>query len=361
MASFKSGTAPDVFDKDLEDMAKFRRMYVQGGIVAESMDAYPLFVWANGYALEGEEGAPAEAVQLFLDSQSVEVLGHRMIVDALVVGRGIAEIVWNRARNQVVGLQYRPAETFRPLKDARGNVVRWRQTVKRDNETVNVLLEPDQVFVLELDMHLIRRAYQDIIADAAIADATVVSIQRHGYSRYHVQVGLPGERVPRDTLQDLGKEFEDLKPNMEWVTTKDVSITNIDQSGVHQAQPYSNWAAQRLAAALGVPEEMLGLGRGSTEATANVRLDTFKQKIGSIQRRFSSQLNRQVVDRLTQRPGSVWFKFNEASIDALLRKAEVVAKLFQANQADPYAIITPEWAQEFLEIEVEEEEGDAPE
>ena len=354
-ASFKSGTSPVFFNSDLNDKVTFRRMYEQGGLVGEAIDTYPLFTFTNGYVLEGDEDAPRDLAQEFLDKIDIEMLGHQLIIDALVIGKGYAEIVWNKAKNAIVDVKYRPAETFREILDERGAVQLYRQTVVRDNVAITVDLPPQNVLVIDLQMHLIRRAFKDIQIDAAIADATATSIQRHGYPRYHVKLGQPGETIDRKTLIDHGKEFENLKPNMEWTTTQDVSIDNIDKEGVTgQAMTYTNWSVQRLSAALGVPEEMLGLGRGSTEATANVRLEAYMDKIGSIQRRFAQPLNKQVLDVLIGRPGAVWFKFNDVSPADELRKAEFVAKIVGATPVDPWSIITPEWAREDLEIEIDE-------
>ena len=362
-ASFKSGTAPLFYQSDLTDKATCRRMYEQGGMVGEAIDAYPLFAWTNGYVLEGElEGDPTfDMVQEFLDANCIETLGHQLIVDALVIpddnhsGKGYAEIVRNRAGNGITSLQYRPAETITELLDPRGKVVGYRQTVRRDNSTLVVELRPEDLFVVDLHMPLIKRAYKDVLNDIAVADATATSIQRHGYPRYHIKLGAPGEVVSSDALRAHGQKFEDLKPNNEWVTTADVVIDNIDKEGIQQALAYTNWTVQRLSAALGVPEEMLGLGRGSTEATANVRLQAFYDKIGSIQQRFAQALNKQVIDLLTGRPGEIWLKFNDVSPEDEMKGAQFIATLLSATPIDPWSIITPEWAREYLGIEVEEE------
>lgn len=354
-SGYVSGKRPAFFDKDLKDAVKCRRMYEQGGMVGEAIDAYALFVFAQGYGLEGAEGATRSRVQTLLDKVNIEMLMRQMITDALVIpgGRGYAEIVWNRARSEVVDLMYRPAETIMPIYDERGRIALYQQTVVRDGSTITVELPKEDMFVLDLHMELVKRAFKDIEIDAIVADATATAIQRHGYPRYHIRMGQAGEKVPDTVLESHGQEFEELRPDMEWTTTHDVEILNIDSAGVLQAQQYNNLFSQRLAAALGVPEEMLGLGRGSTEATANVRLENFKFKVAAIQRMSASELSTQVLDLITGAPGVVWFRFNEVSLDEMLKKAEIVAKLTGANSFDPHAIASPEWCQEFMGIQPE--------
>jgi hypothetical protein len=216
------------------------------------------------------------------------------------------------------------------------------------------------VFVLDLHTPLVKRAFKEIEIDMAIADSTATSIQRHGYPRYHVKLGQPGEEVGLDALRAHGRQFEDLKPNMEWTTTQDVDIKNIDTEGVTHADTYTNWTTQRVSAALGVPEELLGLGRGSTEATANVRLAAFYDKIGSFQSRFARAIGNQVFDIITGRPGAVWMQFNDVSPEDELHKAEYVAKIASINPTDPWLVMTPTWVQEYLGIEIAADDPDNP-
>jgi len=350
------GTNKSFFTTEEKDLAKFRRVYEQGGLVGEAIDTYPLFTLTNGYRLESDNETSEEMVQDFYDKIDIETCISQLIVDSLVIGKGYAEIVYNRAGNAIVGLLPRPAETFTENLDEKGNVLSYTQTVTRNSTVIKVDLKPEQIFVLDLHMPLIRRAMKDILIDAAVADGTATAIQRHGYPRYHVKIGQPGEDVPLQTLMDNGRQFEQIKPNHEWVTTKDVEVLNIDQSGVTNTAAYSDWSIQRVCTALGVPEEMLGLGRGSTEATSKVRIKCFNDKIGTIQKMVARQLDVQLVDKLTGNPGSVWTEFNDVSPADENLKADYAVKLLTANPMDPYAIVTPEWVRDYLGIEISPEQ-----
>jgi len=360
--AFRVGKAPVYFSQDVTDASKCRRMYEQGGLVGEAIDAYPLFMFTNGYVLNSDDEALSDVAQEFLDTIDFETLGHQLVVDALVMpnGRAYAEIVWNKIGAGITGLVYRPAETFKEILDERGNVIQYVQTVIRDNSTVSVELEPKNIFVLDLHAPLVKRAFKEIEIDMAIADSTATSIQRHGYPRYHVKLGQPGENVSEDALRTHGRQFEDLKPNMEWTTTQDVAINNIDTQGITGTDAYTNWSTQRVSSALGVPEEMLGLGRGSTEATAKVRLDTFYDKIGSFQARFARAMGNQIFDVMTGRPGSVWMVFNDVSPEDNLQKAQYIAAVAGIYPTDPWLVMTPTYVQEYLGIEIAEDDPDNP-
>jgi hypothetical protein len=198
----------------------------------------------------------------------------------------------------------------------------------------------------------------DIVRDTEIVDATAMSIKRHGFPRYHITVGQPGETMPDTVISTIGSEFESLKPDHEWVTQSGVVISNIDSSGVVNTKLYGDWAIQRLCAAMGTPEEMLGLGRGSTEATANVRLQAWYDRIATLQRRFASQWNSQIIDRMTGQPGLVKLVFGDPSPADDLARAQVVSTLLQASPLQP--IITPNEARGMLGLKPLPELEDVP-
>jgi hypothetical protein len=56
-----------------------------------------------------------------------------------------------------------------------------------------------------------------------------------------------------------------------------------------------------LAAGFGVPEEMAGIGRGSTEATAKVRLQAFERTARAEQRKMADQFIEQIARPVLKR------------------------------------------------------------
>ena len=142
-------------------------------------------------------------------------------------------------------------------------------------------------------------------------------------------------------------------------TCADVTITNIDSQGVPRIKLYADWSMERMCSALGVPEEMMGLGRGSTEATANVRLQAFYDKIGTLQKRFARQWNSQILDPWSKatggKAGDAKLVFNDVSPIDEGMIADLVQKLTAASgSVDPFQIVTPEWCRKRLGISEEE-------
>ena len=336
-----AGSKHEYFGKRNEDLLKCRYMYEQGGMVSEAIDCHPLFMFSSGYKFEHAEGKEklAEQVQTWHDQMGFEEVAWRLIVDSLVVKKGIGEIAPSRDGTVPVAKVFRrPSEQFTEIYDDSGDLTGYKQTVIAGGVRKSHAIPADRIFRLDLGLPLVARCKDDIIRDTKIVDATAASIGRHGFPRYHVKVGVTGQTISDDVVSKLGSEFEQLEPDHEWVTVRDVDISNIDSAGVQNTKLYGDWAIQRLCAALGTPEEMLGLGRGSTEATANVRLKAWYDRMSTLQKRFAAQWNDQIVDRMTGSDGDVWLAFNDPNPTDDEMRARTVASLLSLGVNAPITL-----------------------
>jgi len=210
-------------------------------------------------------------------------------------------------------------------------------------------------------LSLLQRAYDDIMRDARIAEATGVAIEFNGFRRIHARMGQPGEDVPREAIEEVTDELGKLVDGKKRVvaTVHDVELSAIDD-GALPANEYFQWTTDRLCTALGVPEEILGLGRGSTEATANVRRKAWNDKIGAFQRKVARCINLQLNDRITRTPGVVKLIFNDVDPEDESKVADLIMKLM-SNAADPELIISAKMARKRLNFDEEEYQADMEE
>jgi hypothetical protein len=157
---------------------------------------------------------------------------------------------------------------------------------------------------------LIGSAYDDIMRDVRIAEATETAILRHGYPIWQIRVGQTGEMVPDDVLAALETKFEDINSANEIITQYDVEINQLNEGGIDGLSDNSEFSLQRACSALGVPQEVLGLGStSSTFATANVTMQSFLFVISRMQKTIEYTYNKEVIDKVTGIPGSVKLKF----------------------------------------------------
>lgn len=357
-------------DRDRTLLNKYRTIYDQGGLISEAIDLYPLYMLGQGYTLQGDKTA-ASQVQAVFNKVGIEDIWWEQIIDALVIGDGFVENVFGRggAEDRLVGLATIPSETIEIDADGRGVVTGYRQ-VLGGSLSNDVSLAPKQVTDLRFisvagskyGKSLIGRALDDIQRDTKTAESTAEAIHRHGYPKYHIAVNESGEHTVSDEEMDaIEAEFEDIEKNNEFVTNGPVRISPLDAGGVQHLSEYNDITLQRLIAALGVPEELLGLRRGSTDATAVSRIEAFYKKIGLFQRRLAACYNRNVIDRITGRPGVVKLVFNDASPKDEMQVSQMLSTIMGATPMDPFAVISRRWAQNRLGVdpdEWEKEEGE---
>jgi len=351
------GTKKEIFSKrkrSVELLQKYATIYDQGGLVTEAINAYPMFITAHGWRLEGPDNL-VKTVENALEEMDFDAVMWAGIVDALVFGDAFQEIVLNRA-GSVASVVPRLASGFEILHDEHGRLKGYTQRVTIDGREKIKTLKPDQIAHLQFwklggSMYghsLIHRAYDEILRDVKTAESTATAIHRHGFKKYHIRVGKEGEIIPQETLKDIDKEFKELDSKNDFVTPHDMEIKNIDEGGLEKIDTYNDISLMRLAAALGVPEEILGIRRGTTDATAVTRTDTFFKKIASMQKRVARSYNLNVINRIVK-PGAVKIVFNEVNPEDDTKKAEWISMVMKSSN-DPFAVLPREWIQEKFNV-----------
>jgi len=364
-----SGPRRDYFVERQRTVAllkKYQTIYDQGGLIAETIDLYPLYMLGPGYRLEGDKQAAARVQEVF-DRIGIEDLWWDQIVDAAVSGDGFAENIPGRGRlaDSIVALQSIPPETMRIDTDDYGTVLGYRQVL--DDLDRGVPFEPRQITHFRLfrrtgrmyGLSLVARALDEILRDTRTSEATAAAVDRHGFPKFHIAVDEQGDAHVSDAdMARVEKEFETIEKDNEFVTRGPVRVYPLDAGGIQNLQEYSDVSLQRVCSAMGVPEELLGLRRGSTDATAVSRIEAFYKKVTTLQTRLAATYTKNVVDRITGRPGAVWIVFNDVSPNDEHKTAEMLNRLMTATPLDPFAVVSRRWAQERIGQDPEQWEKD---
>ncbi len=347
--------------RNKEQLMKYRAVYERGGIFSEAIDTYALFAFANGWRLEGENQNQVDGVWEWLESFDLDYVMEQGLIDALVYGDGFQENIFNRG-SKLDKVVARESWSFDIIHDDHGVISGYQQQIGMFDEN-RIELEPKNITHVQIKAlggsvygtSLIGRALDEIMRDTKTAESSATAVERHGFKKYHIRVGKEGEIVPQDVILDISKLFQTLETKNEFTTVKDVEIKNIDEGGLEKIDTYNDISIMRACAALGVPEEMLGLRRGSTDATAVSRIQTFYKKIARIQKRLERIYSHSVIDQYTGQPGAVRLVFNDVSPDDEAAKAKWIAEIMKATPIDPFAVLPQKWIQEQFNIEVEEE------
>ena len=348
-----------------KNIRRWRDVYRRGGPYADALDAYPLFTLTNGWGLACEEGAETlkDKVQEWLDQPHVDLdsVMWQGILDSVICGTAFQEVLPTRG-GDLWGIIPRDAAGFTIQYDDKGRVSGYTQIVEITLGNIKEIpIDPERMLTLTLfpipgevyGASILERAWDDIQRDCDITESCAKAIHRHGTPKQQWKIGSEENPASPGDLDDVTHEIETIKANTDFVTKHDTEIVMLDTTGISNVDTYSNVSLQRVACALGVPEEILGLGRGSTEATATVRMQAFLDKVGTIQKIVARTYTRNVIDRITGQPGKVWIEFHDVSPEDEKHKAEWMALL--RSGVDPDAVVPADWAREQLGIPPEEE------
>jgi hypothetical protein len=342
--------------RNRETLKKYRDMYEQGGLVSTALDLYPLFILSNGYRLEGDNN---NEIKDWLDSINFPQIVWQAVSDAIVFGDAFQENVGTRGNGgEIITLAPRSPIDFNIDYDDKGIIKSYTQ-VQDENTGTGTKLKPDQITHLVLlpqsgslyGLSLMKRAYDDIIRDTKVADASSTAMFRHGFKKYHVKVGREAELIPDDILDDIRKKFEDIEVKNEFITPHDIEIKNIDEGGLEKIEEYNDVSLMRVAAALGVPEELVGLKRSSTDNTGTQRIKAFYKKIQTFQGFVAQCYNTNVIDRKTGTPGKIRLIWNDPDPSDENLIATYISKVMMASPQDPFAVFPVQWIQKRFNIE----------
>jgi len=363
-ASTSEKSGREIFSKrerSLAELESWETRYLQGGPVREAIDAYALYALSNGWYVDGSDEALVKDVEARLDELDIEGSLWQGIVDALVFGDAFQELATGMGDmdGEIVAILPRPAKMFDIVTDSAGVPAGYVQYYgeRQDQKiqlSLNRILHVSLFHVggAKYGMSLINSAKDDIDRDARMIDSLTDAIERHGHPRYHARVGREGEDPGPQALDAVADQLHELNSKTELATCRDVEIVSLDAAGVGNTKLYSDLTLGRMACALGVPLDVLGVTEGSNRSTATVRQDVFENKIGMVHRRLERIYNAQLIDRLSGVPGAVKLKFNDVSPEDELKEAEYVAKVLQADPISPIA--GPRWARKRLKINEEE-------
>jgi len=345
--------------RDRKRMRKWQTMYKKGGLYASALDLYPLLILSSGYRLEGDAGGK---YQDWLDSINFNKLVWLATIDSLLAGYSIQENVGTigsaiKRRNDITAVFPRDPIPWDINTNDKGIITGYTQ-VKDENTGAGLTLPPEDITCLVLlpqsgspyGISMMERAEDDIIRDVKITESSSIAIQRHGWPKYHIKVGQAGESISKDDLQTVSTEFQDMDAKTEWATCADIAIDNIDKTGIENLDKYNEVSVSRVCAALGVPEEMLGLTKASTNATAVSRINAFFMKIKTFQGIVADCYNKNVLDRKTGKPGSVKIVFEEPDPADMLTIADMIHKIISVTPQDPFAILPREFILDKLGI-----------
>ncbi|MFA7175506.1 MAG: hypothetical protein WC340_19180, partial [Kiritimatiellia bacterium] len=123
-------------------------------------------------------------------------------------------------------------------------------------------------------------------------------------------------------------------------------------------QEYSAVTLERVCAALGIPEELVGKRKGSSDATAVSRINAFFKKIQTFQMTLAQAINTAIIDPAVGQPGKIWIVFNDPDPTDNLKEAQYVESLGRVDPLDAFSVMSAEQMRSRLGIDEDEYQKD---
>ena len=173
--------------RDAPHLIILGKIYRRGGPVSEAIRTYANLVFSNGYRIEGEDEGLNQSVEDSLDQIGFDIIAPQAIIDALVYGDCFHELGYGQGSksDSVVAQFPRNPETFRIDSDKFGFVESYTQIIETGFQQYDEIpLKPANVFHFAVEnlggapygISLIDSAYNDILWDAMISEATAQAI-----------------------------------------------------------------------------------------------------------------------------------------------------------------------------------------
>jgi len=331
-----------------------------------------------GIYLSSENDNAKKLIQEYLDRLDLESVLLDNTIYALVYGDSFIEIV--RKGKEPSYLKTVDPTTVVINFDKFGNVESYQQKIQ--GQLQKTLLKPEDIIHLRFfpkpstpyGISLIEPSRDTIDRKITTDEAISNAIIRHGTSKYLVKVGTPEEIPPASVFTDIKNELEDITTTNEFIVPGLIDITSIDEKGIPGVEDYFTLFQTQLIIGLLCPEEALGLGRGSTEATSKVKEIMYERMIRSFQMKISNQLRVELVNPILESngfdPNIVKVRFNSVTdadeavkakwLGNLLRGYPEGQKPFSINEVRALFGFAPV-KEEDVEEEPEPESGKKPE
>lgn len=304
-----------------------------------------------GYTIKSDD---PEAQKLIQDWARKVDLDSKMLdntIYALVMGDSYLEKVHNK-KGEITRLKDVDPKTMNIQCNDYGEVEGYQQEI-RGEETpmlkpeeicqINFFPQPSQPYGISLLAASKGTIDKKVRTDDAIANAII----RHGTTKTVFTVGSEKEKVIPDdeVLKAIENSVEDLNEKNDIIVPWNVKVQTLDEKGISGVEEYYSYFQTQVVLGLLCPEEALGLGAGSTEATARVKAILYERMIKSFQMRLSKIIEKQLFDEVLEQagkePGTVRISFNSVTEEDEAMKAKWMGNMirgFQHTKVKPFTI-----------------------
>jgi len=274
--------------------------YSGEGTIFASINSIALNTTMVGYTLDSENEKALQLITALCRKVRLPNITKEAVKNALIFGDAFVEKVMN-GKSEISRLKVVDSRTVIINDDKYGDVIDYQQYI--GGKVVGSPLKPEDLLHIRLfpipgspyGLSLLGPNLDTIDRKVATDESLYNAIQRHT-AKYVVTVGSEkdGQVPPATVMDDIKKEFEDITSKNEFIVPWFISIDTIDERGVQGVREYYDLFQTQMIVGLMCPEEALGQGKGSTEATARVKAVLYERMIKGFQTDLSIMLEEQL-------------------------------------------------------------------
>lgn len=286
--------------KDLKDYWLY---YQSEGNVFASLNVTTWNTVMTGYTIDGDNEEAVKEIQNLLDNIILEDALLDAVLFTLIFGDGFIEKIRYRD-GEIARLKVIDSRTMVIDYDKFGDIQSYHQEI--GGRSVGKKLKPEDIIHIRFfpfpsnpyGVSMIAPNRETIDRKISTDISLYNAIRRHGTKKWVATVGTEkdGQIPPDSVMDDIRDKLEDIESKNEFVVPWMITLETIDEKGIQGVEEYFNYFQTQLTVGLLCPEEALGLGKGSTEATARQKAIMYERMIKAFQHKISNILKRSIID-----------------------------------------------------------------
>lgn len=283
------------YKRNNQRLKEYWNFYAGEGTVFAAIETIVWNTVMTGFQVNSEDDVSRQLIRDFVQKVDLTQVLLDNVRYALIFGDAFIELRKDKS-GDIGELRTIDPKTVVIDTDKFGKVRSYKQKVGGKVDEKNTL-KPDEMMHLQFfpnptgpyGLSIIEPSIVTIDRKIKVDYALFNAIIRHGTPKYKIKVGTPEEVPPKVLFDKIKSDFADVSSKDEYVLPGPIDIQTIDGGGVKGVESYyDTFLTQELIGLLAMPEA-LGLGTGSTEATAHVREVLHERMIRAFQHKLQSQ------------------------------------------------------------------------
>lgn len=289
-------------ERTLSNLRTYWDYYAGEGTIFASINSMALNTVMVGYTLKSKNPEALKLIENLCNKIKILDTSEELVKHSLIFGDAFTEKIKN-GKTEIVRTKAIDPRTMIINSDEYGDVIDFQQYI--GGTLVEPPLKEEDILHLRVfpipgspyGLSLLAASMDTIDRKVATDESLYNAIQRHT-AKYVISVGSEkdGQVPPAEVMDDIQAEFEDITSKNEFVVPWFIKIDTIDERGIQGVREYYDLFQNQMIVGLMCPEEALGQGRGSTNATASVKAILYERTIKGLQNKLSVALETQLFN-----------------------------------------------------------------